>query len=153
MTILRRSLALAATVATAACSDSTSTAPTDEPAPAYSVAAEQAVGASLVQRVRLSTNQPARGDTLVIRSVIVNQGTTPAAVTYALCNLHYAPNDVLQNPYATCGAFSATRTLAAGDSISHEDRRLVVGRPGQHTIRLAHLLNPKVEVPVALTVR
>ncbi len=153
MAILRRSLTLVATVATAACSDATSTAPTDEPAPGYSVAAEQAVGPSLVQRVRLSTNQPARGDTLVIRSVLVNQGTAPATVTHAICNLHYAPNDVLENPYATCAGFSATRSLAPGDSVSHEDRRVVIGRPGQHTVRLAHLLNPKVEVPVALTVR
>ena len=147
-------LALAAAAALAACSDDTSTNPvSQQPAPAFSVAAEKTVAPSIVQRVRLSSNQPARGDTLVIRSVLKNTGATPAQVTHTVCGFDYAPNDVLQSPFVMCMAYSATSTLAPGDSISHEDRRVVAGRPGQHTIRLAHLVQPKSEVAIALTVR
>jgi hypothetical protein len=153
MTTLRLSLALAAAVATAGCSDSTGIETIRDPAPAFSIAAEQAVAPSLHQRVRLSTTQPARGDTLVIRSVITNRGTTPARVEHTVCGFDYAPNDVLQSPFILCMAYSATTTLAPGDSISHEDRRVVAGRPGQHPLRLAHLVDPKSEVAISLTVR
>lgn len=152
-TTLRLSIALAAAAAVAACSDDLTTGPETLPTPAYSVAAEKAVGPSLVQRVRLSTNQPARGDTLVIRSTVKNDGTTPATVKHVVCGFDYEPNDVLQQPFIICAAYSMTSTIAPGDSIIHEDRRVVAGRPGPHVVRLAHLVEPRQTVQVALTVR
>jgi hypothetical protein len=153
MTTLRLSLALAAAVVTAGCSDSTGLEIIRDPAPAYSVAAEKAVGPSLVQRVRLSTNQPARGDTLVIRSTVKNQGSAPAAVEHVVCGFDYEDDDVLQQPFIICAAYSMTSTIAPGDSIMHEDRRVVGGRPGTHVVRFAHLVEPEQNVQIALTVR
>ena len=153
MTTLRLSLALAAATAAAACSSDSTTGPEPLPTPAYSIAAEKAVGPSLVQRVRLSTNQPARGDTLVIRSTVKNEGSAPATVKHVVCGFDYEPNDVLQQPFVICAAYSMTSTIAPGDSIMHQDRRVVAGRPGPQVVRLAHLVEPKQTAQVALTVR
>ena len=123
------------------------------PTPAFSLAAERAIGTSLVQRVRLSTNQPARGDTLVIRSVITNRGTAPESVEHTVCGFDYDRDDVLHSPFIMCAAYSATTVLAPGDSIMHEDRRVVSARPGHYVLGIAHLVQPKTSVAVGITVR
>ena len=153
MKTLRLTFALVAAVATSACSDSVAPDDAPAPAPAYSVAAEKSIGASLVQRVRLSTNQPARGDTLVIRSVVKNQGSAPATVEHVVCGFDYADDNILHQPFIMCAAYSMRSTIAPGDSIMHEDRRVVAARPGTHTIRFAHVVNPKIDVSVPILVK
>jgi hypothetical protein len=148
---IHHALVAGVAIALGACSSS----PTEAPAPgaAFSVAGEKTVGASLVQRVRLSTNRPARGDTLVVRSVITNQGTSPATIEHTVCGFDYNRSDVLQSPFIMCMAYSATTTLAPRDSIVHEDRRVVSARPGRYTIGVTHLVQPRTTVDVTLDVR
>ena len=148
---LHHALVAGAAIALGACSSSPTSAP--DPAPAFSVAGEKTVGASLVQRVRLSTNQPARGDTLVIRSVIANRGSAAASIEHTVCGFDYNRTDLLQSPFIMCMAYSATTTLAPGDSVVHEDRRVVSAKPGRHTLGVTHLVRPRTTVDVTLNVR
>jgi hypothetical protein len=53
-----------------------------------------------------------------------------------------------------CAAYSATRTLAPGDSIVQQDRRVVAASSGAYTVRVRHVVPPSgLYVDVPITVR
>ena len=138
--------------AAAACDDGVTV---DDPtAPALSTASLERTAEGLQQRVTVSPTRPANGDTVTIRSVLVNRSTAPMRVEHLVCGLDYERTTILQNPFIMCAAYSATSTLAPGDSVVQRDRRVVAAQPGTHTVRVRHVAPPSgLYVDVPLTVR
>jgi hypothetical protein len=107
----------------------------------------------LQQRVTVTPARPATGDTVTIRSVLVNRGSAPTRVEHVVCGLDYDRTEVLANPFILCAAYSATTTLAPGDSVVQQDRRVVAAAAGSYTVRVRHVVPPSdVYVDVPLTV-
>ena len=138
--------------ALAACGDG---ATVDGPtAPALSTASLERTADGLQQRVTVSPTRPANGDTVTIRSVLVNRSSAAMRVEHVVCGLDYERSSILQSPFILCAAYSATSTLAPGDSVVQQDRRVVAAQPGSHTVRVRHVVPPsRLYVDVPLTVR
>jgi hypothetical protein len=123
-------------------------------APVLNTASLERTADGLHQRVTVSPIRPANGDTVAIRSVLVNRGAAPMRVEHVVCGLDYERASILQNPFVMCAAYSATATLAPGDSIVQQDRRVVAARPGAYTVRVRHVVPPSgLHVDVPITVR
>ena len=54
--------------------------------------------------------------------------------------------------YARCAAYSRSLVLAAGDTVTGSDIRVVSSPPGQYTVLVRQLVQPEawVEVPVVV---
>lgn len=123
-------------------------------APVLNTVSLERTADGLQQRVTVSPTRPANGDTVTIRSVLVNRSGASQRVEHVVCGLDYERSSILQNPFILCAAYSATTTLAPGDSVVQQDRRVVAGQPGVHTVRVRHVVPPSgLYVDVPLTVR
>ncbi len=123
-------------------------------APALNTASLERTADGLQQRVTVSPTRPTNGDTVSIRSVLVNRSTAPMRVEHVVCGLDLERTTFLQNPFVMCAAYSATSTLAPGDSIVQQDRRVVAAQPGAYTLRVRHVAPPSgLYVDVPITVR
>lgn len=141
---------------TAACSSATSVDAVT--APSLSTTPVERTSDGLQQRVVITPARPATGDTIAIRSVLVNRGTAPVRVEHVVCGLDYETGRaaVLANPFIHCAAYSITSTLAAGDSVVQQDRRVVAAPAGSYTIRVRHVVPPHplyVDVPLTVVRR
>jgi hypothetical protein len=128
----------------------------DITAPNLSTTAVERTAGGLQHRVTLSPARPATGDTVVIRSVLVNRGASPARVEHVVCGLDYDRNAVLANPFINCLAYSATSTLAPGDSLVQQDRRVIAAPAGSYTVRVRHVVPPSdvyVDLPITVAPR
>ena len=120
-------------------------------APVLNTASLERTADGLQQRITVSPTRPANGDTVAVRSVLVNRSGAPMRVTHVVCGLDYERTTILQNPFVLCAAYSATSTLAPGDSIVQQDRRVVAAQPGTYTVRVRHVAPPSglyVDVPL-----
>jgi hypothetical protein len=125
-------------------------------APARTPATLEAAGpAGLVQRVVFSPAPVARGDTLEIRSTLLNRGTAPVTVTAQVCGLGItAPDGVLAADNGIrCVTFSVPLTLAPGESTIGTDRRAVTGAAGRYPVRVQQALDPAFEATGEIEVR
>jgi hypothetical protein len=145
--------ASALSLGAAACDDGATVDGPTAPQQGTTVSLERTAD-GLQQRVTVSPTRPANGDTVAIRSVLVNRGAAPVRVEHVVCGLDYENVSILQNPFILCAAYSATSTLAPGDSIVQQDRRIVAARPGDYTLRVRHVAPPSgLYVDVPMTVR
>lgn len=112
----------------------------------------QVIAPVLVQVVRLTPEQPAQNQELVIESVIINRGPLPVDFTGRLCGLDTKGDLELTGSLLMCAAYSMRGELASGDSVVGFDARVVASRPGRYTLGIRHLLDPErwMEVPVAV---
>jgi hypothetical protein len=145
--------AVALSLGVAACDDGETLDGLTAPQQSGSVSLERTANA-LQQRVIVSPARPASGDTVAVRSVLVNRGTAPVRIEHVVCGLDYENTTILQNPFILCAAYSMTSTLAPGDSIVQQDRRVVAARPGDYRLRVRHVAPPSgLYLDVPLTVR
>jgi len=107
----------------------------------------------LEQTVRLSPAEPKTGDTLDIRSIVVNGTATPVDVVSRICGMDLETTLKLSYPGVTCAGYSMHGALAPGDSLLGFAGGVVASAPGQYTLRVRHLLDPDVWVDVSITVR
>lgn len=146
----RLAVGSAAALAAAACDNGAADAIT---APTPTTVTLERAAEGLQQRVTVTPTRPANGDTVAIRSVLYNRGAAPVRVEHVVCGLDYDRATILQNPFIMCAAYSVTSTLAPGDSIVQQDRRVVAARPGTYTLRVRHVAPPSglyVDVPIAV---
>ncbi|MDF1505101.1 hypothetical protein [Roseisolibacter sp. H3M3-2] len=137
----------------AACSDGQADAIT---APNFSATPVERTADGIQHRVTLDPARPATGDTVVVRSVLVNRGAAPARVEHVVCGLDYDRNPVLADPFIHCAAYSVTSTLAPGDSIVQQDRRVIAAPAGTYTVRVRHVVPPSdvyVDLPITVSAR
>ncbi|MGZ8378973.1 MAG: hypothetical protein ACXW0Z_17220 [Gemmatirosa sp.] len=141
---------------TAACSSAASVDAITAPPPSLSTTPVERTSDGLQQRVVITPARPATGDTIGIRSVLVNRGTAPVRVEHVVCGLDYETgrDQLLANPFVHCAAYSITSTLAPGDSVVQHDRRVVAAPAGSYTVRVRHVVPPHdLYVDVPLTVQ
>jgi hypothetical protein len=139
---------------TAACSSATSVDAITAP-PALSTTPVERTSDGLQQRVVITPARPSTGDTIAVRSVLVNRGAAPVRVEHVVCGLDFdtGRQQVLANPFIHCAAYSMTSTLAPGDSVVQLDRRVIAAPAGSYTIRVRHVVPPHdLYVDVPLTV-
>ena len=127
-------------------------------APSLSTTPVERTTDGLQQRVVITPARPATGDTIAVRSVLVNRGTAPVRVEHVVCGLDFdtGRDAVLANPFIHCAAYSATSTLAPGDSVVQLDRRVIAAPAGSYTIRVRHVVPPHalyVDVPLTVVRR
>lgn len=113
---------------------------------------------TLRQQVVITPERPTTGDTIAVRSVLVNRGTAPVRVEHVVCGLDFETGrqDVLADPFVHCAAYSMTSTLAPGDSVVQLDRRVIAAPAGEYTVRVRHVVPPHdlyVDVPLTVTRR
>ena len=141
---------------TAACSSATTV--DGITAPSLSTTPVERTADGLQQRVVITPARPATGDTIDVRSVLVNRGAAPVRVEHVVCRLDFdtGRDAVLANPFIHCAAYSATSTLAPGDSVVQQDRRVIAAPAGNYTIRVRHVVPPHplyVDVPLTVVRR
>ena len=141
---------------TAACSSATAVDAVT--APSLSTTPVERTSDGLQQRVVITPARPATGDTIGVRSVLVNRGTTPIRVEHVVCGLDFETgrDAILANPFIHCAAYSMTSTLAPGDSVVQHDRRVIAAPAGSYTIRVRHVVPPHplyVDVPLTVVRR
>jgi hypothetical protein len=111
--------------------------------------------AGLEQRVELVTASVAVGDSFVARSVVVNRGSAPVAVTLVSGDrlaFTGVPFDIRPDTLPGQGLI-ATLQLAPGDSLVARGTTLpVTAVPGQYEITVQQLLSPGVGVSMAVRV-
>jgi hypothetical protein len=115
--------------------------------PAY-VNAMQANG--FLHRVELSHVAPRTGDTLSIRSVVVNVGDA-RTVESRTCGMDIEGIEL--GFMAACGGYSMTSHLAPGDSVVTYRRDVLLTPAGAHAVRLRHLLDPEQWIEFDLKIR
>lgn len=110
---------------------------------------------SLQQTVRIEPAEPASGQNITIRSVLVNTGSAPIDLSSRLCGLDYAGALALAEPqgFAKCAAYSMHGLLGAGDSLVVVDLMAVAAAPGRHTLRVRHALAPSLWAELRVGVR
>lgn len=113
----------------------------------------QLMAHGLEQTVRIAPAEPAPGDTLVIRSVVANRGTSSPELSSRICGLDLESAVRLDDSFVRCAGYSMLVALAPGDSLTGVDQRVVAGPAGSYTLRVRHLLNPDTWVEVPLVVR
>jgi hypothetical protein len=108
----------------------------------------------LEQTVRLSPAEPKTGDTLDIRSIVVNGTAAPVDVVSRICGIDLETTlNLTSTSNVACGGYSVQGPLAPGDSLLGFAGGVVASGPGQYTLRVRHLLDPDVWVDVPVTVR
>jgi hypothetical protein len=109
----------------------------------------------LEQRVTLVPASLVDGRDVEVRSVLVNTGGAPLAVTSRICGLDYAGTLTLTHPpeVLKCGGYSRHGTLAPGDSTVSADLMRVSGPSGQYELRVRHALTPDHWVVMPVVVR
>lgn len=153
-TIARRpALGAVASLALAAAACGSTGAIDGATTPTLSTAPVEQTRDGLQQRVTVLPARPRTGELVAIRSTLVNRGAAPMRIEHVVCGLDYDRDTVLDNPFIMCAAYSVRTTLAPGDSIVQEDRRVVAAPPGSYTLRVRHLVPPsELSVDVPLTV-
>ncbi len=141
---------------TAACSSATTI--DGITAPSLSTTPVERTADGLQQRVVITPARPATGDTIDVRSVLVNRGSAPVRVEHVVCGLDFETgrDALLANPFIHCAAYSITSTLAPGDSVVQHDRRVIAAPAGSYTIRVRHVVPPHplyVDVPLMVVRR
>lgn len=147
-----RSFLLVALAAVAACSSGPSSSPETRGAEGR---AQASLPGGLLQRVTLQPAVLVDGRDVEIRSVLINQGSAPVAVTTRMCGLDYAGALELTHPpeVLKCAGFSATSTLAPGDSLVDGDLMRVASAPGEYELRVRHVLDPEKWLSLRVIVR
>jgi hypothetical protein len=109
-------------------------------------------GGPLLQRVTVVPRRLARGDTILVRSVLLNQGTAPVGHTSTICGVHLAGTLAFDDPFVRCAGYSMSGDLAPGDSVV--DARLVVvtSSLGSWVLEVRHLLEPSTWLTVTVEV-
>jgi len=109
----------------------------------------------LLQRVELSSAEPAVGDSIAVRSVVLNRTSAPITVGYG-CMMHGLGLDGVEFKWEsdiTCMGF-AMIALAPGDSLV---RRIVTAPitspPGEYSLGVHQLNSPSQGLYVRLRVR
>jgi hypothetical protein len=120
----------------------------------YGPVVRRDLGDGLVQRVEFPRVELRAGDTLAVRSVILNTGTGRHTVVARICHLDIRSEAPLLDPFIRCAGASGVFTLGPGDSIVGGDRRLVGpgARAGYPLLRVAHLIEPPVVVEARVRV-
>jgi hypothetical protein len=115
----------------------------------------RAEAGGLTQTLRLSATSLRAGDVLEIRSTLTNAGAQPVFAESRTCGLDLDMPEGLRGPdrWARCGGYSTAGPLAPGASLTDSERVVVAHRPGVHTIRVRHLLEPELWISVDVTVR
>jgi hypothetical protein len=151
MTRSRSLLAILSIVSVAACSG-TSSAPQDTLARGH-VRVEFSGG--LVQRVTLIPAVLVDGRDVQVRSVLVNTGNAPLELTSRICGLDYAGTLQLSHPpeVLKCAGYSATATLAPGDSVVGSDIMRVSNTTGEYELRVRHAVAPDQWASMQVVVR
>lgn len=104
----------------------------------------------LLQRVEITPGAPRTGDTLFIRSTIVNSGVS-RQVEVRTCSLDVRGLN-LQEYVGKCQAYSMHLALAANDSISQTDTWILRSTSGDHVVSVRHLLDPERWMDIKLHV-
>ncbi|MFW6201015.1 MAG: hypothetical protein ACOC8B_00420 [Gemmatimonadota bacterium] len=133
----------------AACGESPLEPEFDEEEEAYVVVHRTG---DLVQTLAFSDPTPSVGDTLSIRSTVINRGA-PRGVESRICGLDVRGEVELSPASATCGGWSSSGTLAPGDSVIGWEHGVVNAEPGRRVLRVRHLIDPEVWLDVELTIR
>lgn len=109
----------------------------------------------LSQRVTLVPAEPASGQNVEVRSVVVNNGTAAAQLTARTCGLDYEGSLELTQPpeVMKCAGHSMTASLAPGDSLVGADLMRVSSAPGDYELRVRQLLDPSHWVSLQVVVR
>lgn len=114
---------------------------------------ERAWNDRLVQQLYLSATELASGDTLALRSLLINRGTKPVTATWRVCGLTIRSEMQMEEPFILCAAHSATGAIAPGDTVITEDAGRIHAAPGVYTLEVQHLIHPPRTLTVAVTVR
>ena len=107
----------------------------------------------LEQTVRISPAEPKTGDTLDIRSIVVNGTAAAVDVVSRICGMDLETTLSMTHPGLACAGYSMHGPLAPGDSLLGFAGGVVVSAAGQYTLRIRHLLDPDVWIEVPVTVR
>jgi hypothetical protein len=115
-----------------------------------------AAAGGLTQRLTISATSLRPGDVLELRSTIVNDGGAESiAATTRACGLDVDAPSGLRVPdlRLRCGAYSMSGSLAPGESRIEHEQIAIGDRPGVHTLRVRHLLEPELWVSIDVEVR
>lgn len=116
---------------------------------------EVALFGGLVQRVTITPAEPAIGEEIEIRSVVLNRGGETPTFLENVCRLDLeSALELTTTPdWAECKGLPRERGLAPGDSIEVMTHQRVQGVAGEHEIRVLHVVEPQQWVPVRLRLR
>lgn len=109
----------------------------------------------IVQTVTLTPASPRSGETVSIRSAIVNRGSAPVPLTSRICGLDFEGSLDLAWPLeiGKCGGYSMHDALVPGDSVVTYDLMQVTAPAGRHVVRIRHALTPETWVELDVHVR
>lgn len=109
----------------------------------------------LSQRVTLVPAVVIDGRDVEVRSVLVNETDASLELSARICGLDYAGSLELSHPpeVLKCAAYSATMTLAAGDSTVTTDLMRVASDPGTYELRVRHAVAPEQWASMQVVVR
>jgi hypothetical protein len=109
----------------------------------------------LVQRVTVTSSDPAIDDEVSIRSVVKNVGRETKRFITNTCRLDFEGTLALTTApdWSECKGLPHMIDLAPGDSVEVNTRQRVHGVAGDHEIRVAHVLEPLRWVPVRIRLR
>lgn len=105
----------------------------------------------LEQKLFLSSLTPAYGDTLEIRSVVINTGDA-REVESRICGLNIESKLVLQHAGPFCDGYSQLGLLETGESRETWEAGIVTSSPGTYRLQIQHLLDPESYVTVEIEV-
>ncbi len=108
----------------------------------------------LVQTVRITPAEPAKGDTIVVTTVLTNVGSaTSQPLEVSICGPGLRGSLSIANPFAVCAGFSMQVTLAPGDSTLDAATRVVESGPGTYVLEVNQVRRPETWLPVTVRVR
>jgi hypothetical protein len=109
-------------------------------------------GGELSQAVTLTPEQPRQGEAFEVRSVLRNTGSRAVSVVAATCLLPLSGALAVDEPLILCAAVSMATNLAPAESLELARIAHTSSGPGTYELRVQHLLEPAVVVPVQVTV-
>jgi len=106
----------------------------------------------LLQRLYLSSNPVATGDSLLVAATLVNHSTVPVrAWTGYGCRLD-GMTTTLQFAGAECLVVSAPISLAPGDSVTASVHRVIASPPGTYPLSVRQALDSMVTASVSVII-
>lgn len=120
----------------------------------HTVVAETEVEEEGIREVlELHPLDPSPGDTLVLRSTVIHEGSETTRLESRLCGLDLRGGTARLTPVTACDGFSRSRLVSPGDTFHQEERAVVEGEGGIHHLEARHLLDPEVWSTFRLRVR
>jgi len=108
----------------------------------------------LKQIVRVRPASPFVGDTVLVTTVLRNDGATgTGTLESSICGPGLRGSLPLHDPFGHCAGYSTSTAIAPGDSVMDGTMRVVTGPAGSYQLEVNHLRAPEYWAPLSVEVR